>query len=204
MNLDEMLADAKRFEDRLGLRPGFYESLREEDDWSFVIKLNALFEGACTHALVARLRAPEIEEQLARLELADTSTGKVKLLSVLGCISAEQSTFLRKFAELRNALVHNVSRVAFDYAQYLGSLDSNQRDQFVKVFGSGWREELELGGKRVPRAKFVLENPKLSVWFASIEILGTLYLEFELSEVRFKTTVLEEYRKIAQEWSNEA
>jgi hypothetical protein len=36
--------DVKAFERRLGLPVGFYERLLQEDDWSFVIKLNALFE----------------------------------------------------------------------------------------------------------------------------------------------------------------
>lgn len=204
MEFDDLYADAKRFEERLGLPVGFYERLLQEDDWSFVIKLNALFEGACTHALVARLRAPVIEEQLARLQLADSSTGKVKLLTVLGSISPEQATFMRRFAELRNTLVHNVARIVFDYVQYLASLNSNQRDQFVKVFGCCWKKDLHLGGKQVSRTNFVLENPKLSVWFASIEILACLHLEFELADIKFKTTVLEEYRKIASEWSDEA
>lgn len=200
----DVFADVKQFEKRLGLPAGFYVKLLEEDDWSFVIKLNALFEGACTHALVARLRAPEIEEQIARLELADSATGKVKLLSTLGCISTEQSAFLRKLAELRNNLVHNVSRVAFSYEQHLAPMDSNQKDQFVKVFGSCWKEQVELAERVVPRKQFVLENPKLSVWFASVEILACLYLEFELAELRFQSAVIEGYRKLAAGESTEA
>lgn len=39
-------------ESKIGVKSGFFASLLEEDDWSFVIKLHALFEAACTHLLL--------------------------------------------------------------------------------------------------------------------------------------------------------
>lgn len=44
--------DLASLEHRLGIPKGFYARQLKEDDWSFVIKLNALFEAACAHALV--------------------------------------------------------------------------------------------------------------------------------------------------------
>lgn len=96
--------DLASLEHRLGIPKGFYARQLKEDDWSFVIKLNALFEAACAHALVTRLGAPELIDQFARLEVADRDRGKVKFLSTLGSISDEQAAFLRRLAELRNAL----------------------------------------------------------------------------------------------------
>ena len=55
----DLFKDITQLERRLGLPEGFYERLVREDDWSFVIKLNALFEAACTHALANRLHAPQ-------------------------------------------------------------------------------------------------------------------------------------------------
>jgi hypothetical protein len=193
---DALLRDVGKFEKLLGLPKGFYIGLFDEGDWSFVIKLNALFEAACTHALVARLRAPEIEDQLAQLELADSAKGKVKLLATLGSLTTDQATFLRKLAELRNQLVHNVSRVTFDYEQYVHSLDRNQREQFVKVFGRGWSDPVELHGKKIRRSAFVLENPKLSVWFHAIDVFGCLYVELDRAKLRFEHEVMDSYQSI--------
>lgn len=68
--------DVAELERRLGLTPKFYDGLLEEDDWSFVVKLNALFEGACTHVLTVRLQAPELADALAHLDLRTPSTGR--------------------------------------------------------------------------------------------------------------------------------
>jgi len=199
MSARNIFNDVESFERRLGLPAGFYVKVLEEDDWSFVIKLNALFEAAATHALIARLHAPEIEDPLANLELADGARGKVKFLSALNCITSEQSSFLRKIAELRNGLVHNVARIGFTFDDYVARMDSNQRAQVVKVFGHAWAETVEIGEHKVPRAKFVIENTKLSIWFAAAEVLACLYLEFEIAELRLQTAVLEGYRKLASE-----
>ena len=67
---------------RLGLPAGFYSKLLQEDDWSFVIKLNALVEAACSDALAARLHAPELAACLATLDLGHSKHGKVVLLRV--------------------------------------------------------------------------------------------------------------------------
>lgn len=189
--------DVRAFEKKLGLPSGFYVKLLDEDDWSFVIKLNALFEGACTHALVARLSAPEIEGSISQLEFADTARGKIKLLTSLACITSEQAAVLRALAELRNSLVHNVSKITFSFDEYLKTLDTNQRKKAVSTFGYGWMDHIELEGKNIPKAKFVLENAKLCLWMASAELLACLYLEFERAELKLQKAALSEYQKIA-------
>lgn len=55
--MSDIFTDIADFEKRLNLPLGLYEKLLKEDDWSFVIKLSALFEAACTHILSVRLRA---------------------------------------------------------------------------------------------------------------------------------------------------
>jgi hypothetical protein len=91
MSEQQIFRDIAAFEERLGLPKKFYVRLLEENDWSFVIKLNALFEAVCSHALSARLNAPELIDQFARLELADRDRGKIKFLSSLGCLTRVQT-----------------------------------------------------------------------------------------------------------------
>ena len=62
----DIFHDVVQFEQCLGLPNGFYEKLLGEDDWSFIVKLSALFEAACSHILVKRLHAPELEDYLGR------------------------------------------------------------------------------------------------------------------------------------------
>ncbi|MEP7173540.1 MAG: hypothetical protein ABI705_08640, partial [Aestuariivirga sp.] len=59
------LAEISSIEKRLKLPKGFYSKLLDDDDWSFVIKLNAIFEALCTHVLVARLDAQTLSNELS-------------------------------------------------------------------------------------------------------------------------------------------
>jgi hypothetical protein len=118
--------DVNSLESRLGLPEDFYELLLKEDDWSFVIKLNALFEGACTHALAARLNAQELLGAFSHLDLANAKCGKVELLKSLGSITAEQAKIICALATLRNNLVHNIENVGFSFKAHVSKLDSNQ------------------------------------------------------------------------------
>lgn len=195
MSERHIFRDIASFEHRLGLPKGFYDRLLKEDDWSFVIKLNALFEAACAHALVIRLAAPELIDQFSRLELADRDRGKVKFLSALGCISDEQATFLRRLAELRNALAHNVSQVNFTFEVYVSGLDSNQRKQLAKVLGHGCNDPIPIEGKKIPLVRFAAENTKLVIWLSAAEVLACLYLEYEIAEIRLKAHELDAYRR---------
>ena len=75
--------EVRKFEQKLGLPKDFYNQLLREDDWSFVIKLNALFEGATTHVLTTRLHAPELVDAFAHLDQLNSKVGKVTLLREL-------------------------------------------------------------------------------------------------------------------------
>lgn len=170
--------DVRSLESRLGLPARFYEALRREDDWSFIVKLSALFEAACTHALVQRLRSEELLTPFSQLELADPKKGKVVMLKALGAISSEQAAIINKVAAHRNELVHQISNVAFRFDEYVASLDSNQRKSLVLTFGHGLNDPQIIGAKAVPKSQFVLENPKLAIWLTCAEILACLYQEF--------------------------
>lgn len=64
--------DVAQFEHCLGLPNGFYGQLLKEEDWSFVVKLSALFEAACAHILMKRLHTPELEDEIAHLDYGNS------------------------------------------------------------------------------------------------------------------------------------
>ena len=61
--MSDIFSDVSDFESRLNLPKDFYRGLLKEDDWSFIIKVSALFEAATTHLLVVRFGTPEIETE---------------------------------------------------------------------------------------------------------------------------------------------
>jgi len=194
--INNLFTDVCQLESRLGLPVGFYEKLLKEDDWSFVIKLNALFEAACTHILVVRLNAFELEESIANLDLAQSKSGKISFLRSLGALTSEQAGILRYIAELRNKLVHNVTNVTFSFSEYVAALDKNQLMKLTENFGHGVVETVRLDGKVILREKFVVKNPKLSLWYTAAEILACLYLEVDLAGLIRQQKVLDEIVKL--------
>ncbi len=60
---DDLVVDLER---RIGLPEGFFAHLLDENDWSFIIKLHALFEAACTHMLLFHFQEPELEGLITR------------------------------------------------------------------------------------------------------------------------------------------
>jgi hypothetical protein len=192
-----IFSDIESLEVLLALPGGFYDRILREDDWSFVIKLNALFEGVCTEVLSSRLSAPEILSALAHLDFGNTKCGKITMLRALDAITSEQATVLRALAELRNDLVHNISKVHFSFEGYLASRDTNQLKSVLKTFGHGVCDQVSIGGKTVPRHEFVTSNPKMSLWLTAAEVLACLHLEFVRTELRLEKSALEKYARIA-------
>lgn len=168
---------------RLGLPPDFFDKLLAEDDWSFVIKANALVEAACSDALAARFHAPELAESLATLDLGHRKHGKVALLRALGAIEKEQAAFLQVLYELRNKLAHNIAQTSFTFGSHLADMEPKDRAAFIKHVGHGIQPEV-LGSAR---DTFVAENLKLSVWVTLSEVLACMHVEHDAAEVRLLT-----------------
>lgn len=187
------------FERKLGLKRGFYDDLLENDDWSFVIKLNAVFEAACTQALTQRLLSPELLDDLAHLDFSDKRRGKVRFLRSLDAISETHAKILYALAELRNKLVHNIAQVNFSLTRYFNELDKNQLKSQCELWGSGVADTLLSNGKLVPRNEFVRSEPKLAIWMTCFEILACLHLEFELAEIRNAQRAMDGYKRILQQ-----
>jgi hypothetical protein len=179
-------AEVRALERRLGLPEGFWAGLADEDDWSCVVKLNALIEAACTHALVARLRCPAIAGQLAHLELAGSKCGKTAFLSALDCITKQQTTFIRKLAELRNDLVHNVANAAFEFSTYLEAMENGKRREFVKALGYVFGDPVVniKTGKETQLLEFFTKHSKFVVLVGARDVLACLHLEYAIADTR--------------------
>ena len=188
--------EIRKFEHKLGLPTDFYNHLLQEDDWSFVIKLNALFEGATTHVLTTRLHAPKLVDAFSHPDQLNSKYGKVALLRKLGAITSEQSALLRSLGQIRNDLAHDIKYVNFSFSTYVSSRDKNQLAKLVKEFGYGLNEVIEVESLRIPREKFVRENPKLALWLTAAEVIACLYLEFKMADLHLENLALTQYRQL--------
>lgn len=184
--MSDIFNDIADFESRLDLPKDFYRDLLQEDDWSFVIKVSALFEAATTHLLAVRFRAPEIEAELAFLEQANPRNGKIVLLEKMEALYKEQAVFLTKLANLRNQLAHKIENVNFSFDNYIFEMDKKQISAFVKWAGHGVVETANYKGACITRHDFVKGNPKFSIWLTAAEILACMNLDIQDVETRIQ------------------
>lgn len=162
------------FEKRVGLPTGFVYSLAQEDDWTFVIRIHALYETALTHILATTFGNEKLEEALAELSMAH----KLKLASACGLFDKEDRGMLHALSNLRNKLVHSVDQVKFSFFTYLS--DQNRKKKFLESFAQIWPDPIILpGDRKVKREAFVIENPRITVWLWCQRILANVYLEHE-------------------------
>jgi hypothetical protein len=174
----------RRLEDYLGLPEKFTDKLLHEDDWSFVIKTQALIEVSCTHALAAHFRNPDLAESLATLDMGNKKYGKIVLLQKLGVLDSDAAGALREFSTLRNMLAHDIRAVGFSFEDHLTRLDKHQKRNFVDAASAYVKDVLEIAGKKVDRRVFTLENPKFAWHITTTVILAIIHLEQETADVQ--------------------
>jgi hypothetical protein len=126
---------------RMGLAAGFFEKLQGEDAWSFLIKLHAMFEAACTHLLLFHFQEPELSEVFSRLELSNKTTGKVAFLGRLELLGKGERRFIAALSELRNSLVHDIRNYAFSLKIMVAGFKVEQRRNFTVTFNP-WEEHI--------------------------------------------------------------
>lgn len=164
-------------EQKLGLNPGFFESLDRDDenDWSFVIKIHALVEAAISHLLTDHLQRPELHDLFSRLDMSNKTTGKAAFVKALGLLDEPERRFISSLSELRNKLVHDVRNVNFDFVAYVEDMPAKDRDTFLKNFNL---LSTEITDDIRNLFRF---NPRQALWYASMAFLGLVYLKLKPS-----------------------
>lgn len=153
-------------------RLDFIKRLESDDDWSFVIKMQALIEAAVTEAAVARTGEEKLNRVIERLPLVDGDTGKLTIGRDLGLLTKPQRRFVQKMAALRNQLAHRVESVDFTFPEYLTSLEcAALRD---------WKESVAWFRDAREAPEFWLdaaaEQPRVAVTLAVFLLVGLLHV----------------------------
>jgi hypothetical protein len=181
-NPQSIHATVAKLEKTLKLPDGFCERLRDEDDWSFVIKLHALIEAAVTHLLVIKLGHETLMPIFARLGLGQAQTGKLAFAHRLELLDSRERGFVRWLSEVRNQVVHDVRNVAFDLAEHVKRLDANQKKKFLKVVidppdGASPLDDKAFGA--------IAQLAKPMVWRTGLFVVAVIQLQAE--NARLKT-----------------
>ena len=181
--MDFFLNTVKEFEERIGLRPGFFNELVREDDWSFVIKLHAFLEACLTNAICSTLGRPELERVIARLDTSNSQSGKLAFARQLNLLNKSQRRFFVIISELRNSLAHNVRAVDFTFEEYMQSLTEEQRHQFCVALSLDEMFAPESEPDKIGLISYVHDVPKFGIGLAAALVASELYLGAYLGDL---------------------
>ena len=147
------MIDLHALEKSLGLPEGFTVKLRDEDDWSFVIKAHALLEASVSHMLAHALGNPELEPLIVRLEMT-APAGKLAFAKALNLIDDENRKFIRFLGEIRNDFAHNVSYAGVSLPEYLAGFEKPKQKSLHEAL------DLIFGTKAYLKAEGIDETPR--------------------------------------------
>lgn len=180
----------------IGLSDTFFQGLFQRgDDWTFIIKTHALLESAITHLIVSELDRAELKPVLAKLEMSNTRVGKVAFAKALGLLDKDHRKFVKKLSELRNMLVHDIRNTAFSFEHNHDAGLNRIAKQCIEASAPMLKEEIDVGGKKLTREKFSIENPRLTIWGAVHSILESIYHIVGEQEPLLRALIKHERRK---------
>ena len=161
---DELLLLLNRTYDDFGLEDGFYDRLSNMRDWEFVILLCSLLDASLLNGIVAILKDERVRDTISYLDLASFKCSKVELALDLDIISKHDSKFIRKIAEIRNMLAHQISHrnfSLFDYILNEGRNDKNKMKSLVKILSHRLKDNIKVSsGKSMARQDAILDKPR--------------------------------------------
>jgi len=202
MDLVESLAHLER---SLGLPDGFCFKLQTEDDWSFVIKLHALFECAVAELVTHGLGRKELADVFSWLELSNKKKGKLAFVRALGLMPLQHVQFVWNLSELRNHMAHNVRNITMGLTDYFIDKTTKLSATPLRDFADRWAFGIRIKGHKYPddslarfylpvegkvsiagtdtpadvvfdRARFLIIFPKLAIWWTALAVLDAISL----------------------------
>lgn len=164
--------------DELADKTEFMLSLLNSDDWSMIIKAHALIETIVTELIIAQTEEEKLKPLIERLPLSDNQIGKLKIAKDYNLLTNEQCTFVRRFSELRNMIVHKFENVNFNIKNHIESFDKNQKKSWLKAIV--WYAEDEETKQNWEQIS--VEQPSVGLWFStmmfvSLTVIKTKELE---------------------------
>lgn len=186
MDFDTPLDAVQELERTLGLPVNFYTNLKNEDDWSFIVKLHSLFEATVSELVVSALGKGELSEIVSYLELSNKRTGKMAFVKALDLMEEDFRRYISSLSELRNEFAHNVSNVSLSLKEYVQR--PNKLSSMTKNFCLEYNTPDAFGRDKAFNEKRMWDDPKECIWCSGILILACLHVRSLSSNIRHDLT----------------
>ena len=109
----------------------FLLGLPDSDDWSLIIKLHSLVELSLNSLVTKAIGDGRVSEIVMRLDTSDKLRGKMAFIKALELLPSEARTFVSKLSELRNDLVHDISKFNFSLSKWIKEMSSQDLSNFT-------------------------------------------------------------------------
>ncbi len=178
---DNLKISVYNMEKELNITQGFLYNLKDQDDWSFVIKAHSLLEGSVSQLLSQVMGNENFNEIFSQMELSNKKTGKVAFVKALNILEKRDRRFISFFSELRNKLVHNVSNVDFSIEKYVNSLSkAKERELIKKLQIIDATELIPYKSKDYKVEELIKIDAKFLFWYLSVYLIAIIYQNKEL------------------------
>jgi hypothetical protein len=162
-----------KLEEKLGIEPGFFNKLSDEEDWALIIKLHALIESAVSELLTEAFKNASLKDTFSLLELSNKRTGKMAFINALGLLGVAERRYISSLSELRNKLVHNIQNVNYQLDEKVKKMGKEEFESFIKNFNA-LATDLDDSIHNLFR-----EDPAQAIWYGGMAVLGVIYLKHE-------------------------
>lgn len=137
---------------------------KDEDDWSFIIKLSAIVEQLLNYVLLQNIEA----EAIKKLVQSQGLSRKVDLAKELMVIDDDIAKKLKLIGILRNDAAHNFTFKFFPSEERFNSYKS--------IFANTWVDGVEIQGEKTTSKALTAENPKLTLFLDCLGCLSMMSL----------------------------
>ena len=191
----------KDLEDKIGVPKGFTMNLLKQDnDWSFIVKLHSFLEAACTQLIITSIGKKELIDIISRVEMNEKKKGKIAYIRKLSLLEKRERAYINKLSEIRNFYVHNIKNISLSLEDYIKNFNADQLKSFIKAMECYIKEHITIKDKTIDRDIFIKDNPRVSIWLNAHRIILHICLIIKKEESDIKLQDLDEdYRKLAED-----
>ncbi len=178
--LSNFFKSHKQLLSELSIREDFFDRLKEDDDWSLVIKIYSLMEIAFTHLLIEHF-GESLGNIFKKLEMGHKQYGKITFIRKLELINKRHVDFVERLGDMRNVFAHDIRNIEMGINGFFKNLKSNDREkynQWLWIFGEDDLPEsvtLKDTGKKITREKFLITMAKYNIITMAVSVLNEIY-----------------------------
>jgi len=168
----ELRVSISTLEARLNIK-GFFARLSKENDWAYIVHLQALIETATNDLLRAHFREPRLENFFRDLTFNGGAASKVALMRCMDLMSKEALGIITMVCSIRNRLVHHAPNVNVSLKDYVAGLSSNQLEEIRKPLRYYIKDEY-----------VEVDDLRSSIWLASFFVIAELSVQIDCCLLR--------------------